>query len=504
MKRTYAKRAVLAVWLLALSAVLSGCVSQISEREMADLSGMEILLPIEAPLEDRVESREELVTLYFLSEDGTSLVPVTRAASAREGASRAQAALDALLEGPAEEDRDVMWPDLGVSRSIRLLEVSSGVATVDLPAHARTLAQEMIYAVRMAIAHTLTELPEISYVNVLIGGREEGLDLGATLPVGTFARVDDLDAGARYSRLHEQRGSGEGVTLLTTLYFPSQDGKMILPEVRSVAYAQVSPIEYLYTLLGELGKGASMELCAQHVPAPLEFIEKMPEIVRTEDGYVAIELCFDRELEEELARCNLTLGVYMAMLTDTLMGFVPGVEGIRVSVGDLDVTALDEEQTPDHQAIAFEQGLAARSHFAGYVGAPATMYVMDGEGLRRVQRVMCHTDALDARKRLEALMLFDDEAAFALPKGLTAQDVIAVRADRDVVAVNLSGAFRDALRALTPQQERAAVYAMVNTLTENAAASQVAFFFEGEQIETLAGALEMRGTFMRNPGMVVN
>ena len=31
-----------------------------------------------------------------------------------------------------------------------------------------------------------------------------------------------------------------------------------------------------------------------------------------------------------------------------------------------------------------------------------------------------------------------------------------------------------------------------------------AFFFEGEQVQSLAGGLEMRGTFMRNPGMVVN
>ena len=44
---------------------------------------------------------------------------------------------------------------------------------------------------------------------------------------------------------------------------------------------------------------------------------------------------------------------------------------------------------------------------------------------------------------------------------------------------------------------------MVNTLTQGADVERVAFFFEGEQRETLAGSLEMRGTFLRNPGMVV-
>jgi len=70
--------------------------------------------------------------------------------------------------------------------------------------------------------------------------------------------------------------------------------------------------------------------------------------------------------------------------------------------------------------------------------------------------------------------------------------------------LNLSDGFAGALSSLSAQQERAAVYAMVNTLTEGMDASRVVFFFEGKQRETLAGGLDMRGSFMRNPGMVVN
>ena len=73
-----------------------------------------------------------------------------------------------------------------------------------------------------------------------------------------------------------------------------------------------------------------------------------------------------------------------------------------------------------------------------------------------------------------------------------------------MIAVNLSGAFRGAMEKLSGQRERLAVYAMVNTLTEGKRASKVQFFFEGEQVSTLSGALEMRGAFVRNPGMVVN
>lgn len=483
----HVRRAALAAGLTALLLLLGGCVSQVSERELADLSAAEIKADVPAPTQDGEQGYTMRCTLYFLSVDGGRLIPVTRSVTVEGGKSRAQAALDALLAGPEAGEDGAAWPDLGTVRGERLLEVSCGVATVDLPARVRTLSQEMLYAVRMAIANTLTEFAEISYVNVLIGGREEGLDLGATLPVGTITRVDDLDVGARYSRLHEQRLSPGGVTLLTTLYFPAAQGGLLLPEVRSIAYAQVSPIEYLYTLLEELGKGAGLTLCAQDVPAPMDYIEEMPEIVRTEDGYLAVELRMSDALETALDAAGLTLDTYMAMLTDTLMGFVPGVEGLRVMIGG-----------------RMAANLATRSDFEGCVGAPATLYVMDGTGLSRVQRVLPQAQADDARARLAALMALEEEELFALPDGLTQEDILAVHAGEETIAVNLSGRFRDALAALAPAQERAAVYAMVNTLTEGTRASRVAFFFEGEQVQTLAGGLEMRGTFLRNPGMVVD
>lgn len=482
MNETQGKRACLAAYLAAVLLLLSGCVSRMEERSMVDLSQMEMPAEPAAPAVDGVQEATLRCTLYFLSEDGGRLIPVTREVTVENGKSRAQAALEALLGGPQEGEQGVSWPDLGAVRGERLLEVSCGVAMVDLPARVRTLSQEMLYAVRMAIANTLTEFSEISYVNVLIGGREEGLDLGATLPVGTLTRVEDLDVRARYARLHEQRLSQSGVTLLTTLYFPAADDALLVPEVRNIAYARVSPIEYLYTLLTEMGKGAGLSLCAQGVPAPMDFIEEMPEIVRTEDGYMAIELQFSAALMGAIDEAGLTRETYMAMLTDTLMGFVPGVEGLKVTVGGEAVSPL-----------------LTRRDFAGCIGAPTTLYAAEGARLRRVQRVLPQSRADDARTRLETLMALENSA---LPQGLAQEDVLAVYAGAQTIAVNLSARFRDALAGMTPEQERAAVYAMVNTLTEGVQAERTAFFFEGEQVQTLAGGLEMRGEFVRNPGMV--
>lgn len=505
MNKQIAKHVLLAAWLLACLTLFCGCVEQLSERPMEDLTANEIVTDTAVPVRDGTQELEIPMTLYFLGENGTTLYPVVRSVLVEDGTTRAQAAVNALLRGPLENEGGAQWPDIGGARSGRFVELSGGIATVDLPAKARTLSQEMLYAVRMAIASTLMEFPEISYVNVLIGGREEGLDLGATLPVGTFTRVESLDAGARYSRLQEQRLSASGVSLLTTLYFPSKDGAMILPQVRSMAYAEISPIEYLYMLLDELGRGTGHDLCVESVPAPLDYIVEMPEIVRTEDGYVAIELRFSDMLLDDLAACDLTLGVYMAMLTDTLMGFVPGVEGLKVSVGEREITGLEAGETPNGQPYEFVQTLATREDFAGYVGTPQTLYVMNETGgLRRVSRPVEQSASGSARARLQALMRLGEEEFFALPEGVTDEDILAAYVYEEEITLNLSGAFADALAALTKEEERAVVYAMVNTLTEDMQVSRVVFFFEGKQRETLAGALDMRGAFVRNPGMVVN
>jgi hypothetical protein len=242
----------------------------------------------------------------------------------------------------------------------------------------------------------------------------------------------------------------------------------------------------------------------QEVPPPMDYIVEMPEIVRTEDGYMAIELRFSEELAQAVESSGLTLGVYMAMLTDTLMGFVPGVEGLKISVGDSEITGIDEKDTPNGEAVIFEQTIAIRSDFSGYVAAPVTFYVKAGDKLSALVRPLMHSHVSDARARLEKLMQLSESGYDTLPEGLTGADILAAFTGEKEIVLNLSERFAKALGALSLQEERAAVYAMVNTLTEDADASHVIFFFEGEQMGTLAGGLEMRGAFMRNPGMVVN
>ena len=225
-RRLWRKRLLLVGLLLCALLLLGGCSSQLQERLPEDLTQVDLALAAQAPEADGQQPREEQVVLYFLDEEGMMLVPVSRTIVVENGMHSAQAALLALCEGPLEGE-NAYWPEIGQLAAQRGFELSGGVATVNLPSKMRALSPEALYAVRMAIAHTLTEFAEVSYVNVLVGGREEGFDLAAAMPVGALSRVEDLDVSSRYLRLDEIRQSAQdaGLTRLTTLHFPSLDGR---------------------------------------------------------------------------------------------------------------------------------------------------------------------------------------------------------------------------------------------------------------------------------------
>ena len=108
----------------------------------------------------------------------------------------------------------------------------------------------------------------------------------------------------------------------------------------------------------------------RHVPEPMGYIAEMPEIVRMEGGEQAIEIRFSGELTRALADAELPLGVYLGMLTRTLMGVVPGVDGVHVLIDGKAVSALGEADTPDGTTVSFQNGLMESDDFLSWIGAP--------------------------------------------------------------------------------------------------------------------------------------
>ena len=296
-----------------------------------------------------------------------------------------------------------------------------------------------------------------------------------------------------------------GKTAIATDTIINQKGKNVICVYVAIGQKQSTVAQ----LVEQLTRAGAMDYtivvsATASESAPMQYIGEMPEIVRTEDGAtLAVELQFDTSLDAALAEAGLTRGVYLAALTDTLMGFIPGIDGLRVRIGGEAVEALDAQQTPRGEALLFAEGMMTRADFAGYAGAPCTLYLPAEGGICEVSCVVDQQRANSPRERLGQLMRMG-----ALPRGLTDADVLAVAVEPERVLVNLSGAFAEALSGLSAQEERAAVYAMVNTLTEFAGTDgtpqRIAFFFDGVQRESLAGGIEMRGELMRNPGMVVD
>lgn len=68
------------------------------------------------------------------------------------------------------------------------MEVTRDLVTVNLGTSARALGSEALFALRMAITNTLTTLTDINYVNILINGRDPGLDVRMLLPTGVLSR----------------------------------------------------------------------------------------------------------------------------------------------------------------------------------------------------------------------------------------------------------------------------------------------------------------------------
>ena len=124
-------------------------------------------------------------TLYYAASDGVSLSQATRTLLVQSGEALIDVVLDALLDPTAGVAQANVAP--GDTRVISR-EVSGGLVTVDLSIDARNVQSEQeLLRMYLAIAGTLLELEGIEGVNVLIGGREEGL-LG--LPCGVFTEVE--------------------------------------------------------------------------------------------------------------------------------------------------------------------------------------------------------------------------------------------------------------------------------------------------------------------------
>ena len=478
--------------------LLTGCQSIVPERKAGEITLSGIKPGTNVPLSDSVIARNVQAVCYFPDESGGSLKPCVREVRADYGGRPdARELVGTLLQGPAAGEEGAYWPSVRTGRQTAEVLKSGDVVTVNLPVAYRALEPKQLYAVRRSIAETLLA-SGARYVSVLTGGREEGIDIGGLVPAGAFTDASE-EISVLYERAEELRQDPVSFTGLVTMYLPSEDGKLLIPGVRRVAFETVSSVEYLYRILDEFGKAEKEALL--HYPAPMSYVEEMPEIVRSDDGaYRVIHLNFSSSLRGALEECGLSLYIYMGMLTDTLMGYIPGLDGLQLSLGGKKISVLPAADTPTGSAVRFRDSLLTWDAFRSVIGAPLTLYQKGVRGGLRACRVYIPADTdEDARERLTSLFEAGGLSG-ALPAGLSGQDILAIRTEKSDIVLNLSGRVLEELLKLNEADFKTAVYAMTNTVTEGAAQQRVIFFFDGEQAD--GKGIVLRGKIVRNPGMI--
>jgi len=490
--------------------LLSGCVAPIRERAPAESSAHDIRVEFEAPVADAIADRTIHTSLHYLTPDGSQLRAFAAEVTVLGGESEAEAVLRVLLGGSAPQGLRSPLPagSLHTGGGPSVI-VAGGVATVMLSSVVRALTPREMFAARMAIANTLTELPYVSYVNVLVEGREEGIAAGSNIPFGTLARQPntDVDAAWRHQEALLENVDHQGFAKLITVYVPVAGGRFITPQVRNVAFADAQVTTLIRSVLWEISKGAEQ---TQALPDLNRYLYGDPEELLQADSVTrVIRFNFYDELGTALVEHGVTRGMLCALLTQSVTSILPHVRGVQVRIGVHALTDLSEAESLDGRPLSASGDVWVPAYFWDAVGAFGSIALPNQSGARlvKVDRPVRAIERLQPRALLGQLLLGPQptdgrqDLIPALPPGVSNEDFLAISLQDSVALVNLSARFAQACRGLSEWEERNVVYAIVNLLTEFSDVRRVIFFVEGTQVRSLAGGLEMRGVFLRNPGL---
>lgn len=438
------------------------------------------------------------VTFYFASQDGTSFSTVTRSIRTESGRSLPEAAVYALME--SIDGRTIH--SIGDTR-VLACEYACGTVTVNLSIDARNVQnpQELL-GLQIAIGNTLLGIDGVDGVNVLIGDVSEGY---CSLPVGVQTEIL-TSVTAAYAQLQAERdrqaqADAEPIVRSALLYFPTNTGDWLVPELREITARSGGLIT---ALIDALKGGPGQVACAvASIPEGVELMGEPPAIRTLSSGERILELNFSSTLANYLAFSGLEVWELAGSLGLTMCSFLPELDAVRVMVNSDPITMCDIDGT----IIQFRDGLIRRSDFAGRIGSAVTLYLADSANrLEPVQRAVSTRSAFSPRSLLSLLLEYAGETggglSFPIPGGVYPEDILGVQAIGGIARVNLSGSFYRSCQGLDAGQERCLVYSMVNTLCALESIRGVRFLVEGSPAETLAGSIYIRSALLPNPGIV--
>ena len=491
--------------------VLSGC----SGRREEDRQPVPTLPPAEsyhvAPDQDEVISEGGEYRIYLPGRDDLGLVSRSIELEPADLSDTAEMLVRTLIAYPGDEETR----KLGGNRALGLygedaVEVSGGVCTVNLTSSALQLSLREYYKNCLALATTLCELKEINSVNILTADQSVGLDITGNLPMGTLTAHPGENLAVLWEQMEAKRTplgedlSKTPMSALATLYYPLQDGQGIACATRLVSFEGQTPQQLAIGLINAVSSVRRSTTGGQGFPELSELLLHDPVTSELEEGGRLITLSLSEDAEDLIKAGGADLACTVAALTYTLTTFIPGIAAVCIRIGDRPITEL---RTNHFETVTALGGLVKRNTVSSFLMGSTTVYLARNGILCECERPVDRRLADSPRAQLCALMEGPDgreqmEGIVAtLPESVREDDILGIRAEGDTLLVNLSEGFRSEIQERGPETEILVCYSMVDTLCRNTGMKRVCFFFEGTQVETIAGAIYWAGEFLYNIGL---
>ena len=505
------RKAICLMLVLCCLTVLSGC----SGRRAEDRQPAPTLPPAEAryiaPDQDEVISEGGEYRLYLPGRDELGLISRSTQLDPADLSDTAEMLVQRLIEYPGDKETK----KLGGNRALKLygdspIEVSGGVCTVNLTSSALQLSLREYYKNCLALATTLCELKEINSVNILTADQSVGLDITGNLPMGTLTAHPGENLAVLWEQMEAKRTplgedlSKTPLSTLATLYYPLSDGRGIACATRLVSFEGQTPQQLAVGLVNAVSSVRKSTTGGQNFPELSELLLHDPVTSELEEGGRLITLSLSEDAEERITAGGADLACTVAALTYTLTTFIPGIAAVCIRIGDKPITELHTEHFETVTALG---GLVKRNAVSSFLMGSTTVFFARNGILCECERPVDRRLSDNPRTQLCALMEGPDGREQAesieatLPQNVREDDILGIRADGDTLLVNLSEGFRSEIQEMGREKETLVCYSMVNTLCRNSGMKRVCFFFEGKQVEMIAGAIYWAGEFLYNIGL---
>lgn len=482
--------------LLVSSLLLSGC-SSLPKTEKVSVTLPPPISPYSP--DQQGENYVEKVKLFLPAASTNNIEAFETSIALAEGVHPAETTLRKLLSFSGNETSLPLEKSVSLSL-LSSLEISAGVATVNLTPSVLNLDTAQRNKVCQSIANTLCQFPDIQYVNILAAYKALPSGGENNLPMGLLQYSDNYGLNADDEK-------GKAFSRLVSIYLPAALGKGIVAKAKKVSFSSRETKYIAETLLALLSESSSAAGDMPNIP-PLNSLlsrditlsEPHPSIGKV------IHLDFKKEANERFIDAAIPRSLMIAAISMTISSFIPEIAGIKVNIDREQIHSLSPSSLTQlsNAEIIFENSVISRKYFDSFVLNPVTLFLPnESGGLDEVQMLLPHASSANPEYILNEILKTNSEDKKeifpASTKNANKKSILSVARKGETMLVNLNESFILSISHLDQAKEKQLIYAMVNSLCQLHRIKRVRFFVNGKQLNTFSGYLFTSGEFLFNP-----